>query len=102
MNQYDVLLLPSYREGYPGVIIEALSLGIPSIATRLEGIMEMIEDHKNGLLIDVKSSDQLEEVMRGINEDKYKELSINALESFNNFDSEQQTNLFLQRISIKY
>ncbi|HID66407.1 MAG TPA: glycosyltransferase [Aquificaceae bacterium] len=35
------------REGYPGVIIEALSLGIPVIATKLEGIMEMITSRRS-------------------------------------------------------
>jgi len=48
MDKYDVLLLPSYREGYPGVIIEAFALGIPVIATKLPGILEMCEDKKNG------------------------------------------------------
>lgn len=100
MNNYDVLILPSYREGYPGVIIEAFSLGIPAITTRLEGIMEMVHDRKNGLLINVKSSKELKEAMMSLNEEEYWNLSKNALESFHSFDSNIQTSLFLKRIGI--
>ncbi len=100
MVNYDVLLLPSYREGYPGVLIEAMSLGLPAIATNLEGIKEMIEDEKNGLLIDVKSSKQLEKAIVEISEKQYIDLSKNALKSFNNYDSVEQTDLFLKRIGI--
>lgn len=98
VNSYDVLILPSYREGYPGVIIEAFSLGIPVIATKLDGIMEMVEDHKNGLLIDVKSSDQLFNAIMSFDKIDYSLLSYNALESFDYFNSFKQTEQFLSRI----
>lgn len=48
----DILLLPSYNEGLPYVIIEALAAGLPIIATPIGGISEVIEDGVNGLLID--------------------------------------------------
>ncbi|GIU00469.1 hypothetical protein TSL6_09750 [Sulfurovum sp. TSL6] len=101
LDSYDVLILPSYREGYPGVIIEAFSLGIPVIATRLQGIMEMVQDGMNGLLIDVKESAQLKNAIESINHETYAVLSENALKSFSNFNSEEQTNLFLKRIGIE-
>ncbi len=100
LNTYDVLILPSYREGYPGVIIEAFSLGMPVIATRLKGIMEMITHNVNGLLIDTKDSHQLLSAIESINNQSYFDLSTNALSSFSNFNSEEQTNLFLKRIGI--
>lgn len=100
LNQYNVLVLPSYREGYPGVIVEAFSLGIPVIATKLEGIMEMIEESQNGFLIDVQSSDQLLEAIHRVNCENYKNLSEQAYSSFDNFDSRIQTDLFLSRIGI--
>lgn len=101
LDSYDVLILPSHREGYPGVIIEAFSLGIPVIATKLQGISEMVEDGMNGLLIDVKSSAQLKNAIESINYETYAVLSENALKSFSNFNSEEQTNLFLKRIGIE-
>jgi glycosyltransferase involved in cell wall biosynthesis len=101
LNTYDVLILPSYREGYPGVVIEAFSLGIPVIATKLQGIMEMVQDGINGLLVNVKDSSQLKYAIESINNEKYVVLSENALKSFSNFNSEEQTNLFLKRIGIE-
>jgi len=98
LNRYDVMILPSYREGYPGVIIEAFSLGIPVIATKLEGIMEMVQNQSNGILIDVKNSEQLLDAMESINDEKYKTLHENAMKSFDMFDSSKQTSLFLERI----
>ena len=98
LNEYDVLLLPSYREGYPGIVIEAFSLGIPVIATKLEGIMEMVENNENGILIDIKNSAQLVNAIKEIDEEKYSKLSNSALESFQKFDSKIQTDLFLNKI----
>jgi len=100
MDTYDILILPSHREGYPGVIIEAFSLGIPVIATKLEGIMEMVQDGVNGLLIDVKNSQQLKYTIESIDKEQYTVLSENALKSFSSFDSQEQTTLFLKKIGI--
>ena len=47
LNEYQLLVLPtSYREGYPGIIIEALSLGVPVVSTIVGGIPEIIQDGK--------------------------------------------------------
>lgn len=100
LDSYDVLILPSYREGYPGVIIEAFSLAIPVITTKLEGIMEMVQHSINGLLIDVKDSKQLQNAIESIDNEYYAILSENALKSFPSFDSQVQTNLFLKKIGL--
>lgn len=47
----DVFLLPSYIEGMPMAIIEAMQVGLPVISTRVGGIPEMVEDGKSGILI---------------------------------------------------
>lgn len=87
--QNDVLLLPSYNEGYPGIIIEALAFGLPVIATRLLGIMEMI-DEASGVLIDSQNVDQLEDAILHFNKNNYKSYSQNALEAFDQFDASIQ------------
>ena len=98
LDTYDILILPSHREGYPGVIIEAFSLGIPVIATKLQGVMEMIEDGVNGLLIDIKNAQQLKSAIESIDKQAYDLLSQNALKSYLYFNSQEQTSLFLKRI----
>jgi len=55
----DILVLPSYREGTPRVITEAMAAGIPVVATNIAGIPEQIEDGKNGYLIPIKDSKAL-------------------------------------------
>lgn len=47
----DVLVLPSYREGTPRVITEAMASGLPVIATDIAGIPEQVEDGESGYLI---------------------------------------------------
>ena len=46
----DVLVLPSLREGLPGVLVEAGSVGLPVIASRVGGIPELLGDDRGTLL----------------------------------------------------
>ncbi|ADR35069.1 glycosyl transferase group 1 [Sulfuricurvum kujiense DSM 16994] len=55
----DVLVLPSYREGLPNVLIEAGSCGLPLIATDINGCNEVIIEGDNGLLVEPKSISHL-------------------------------------------
>ncbi|TKX86566.1 glycosyltransferase family 1 protein [Halorubrum sp. SS5] len=55
----DVLVLPSYREGTPRVISEALASGTPVVATQIAGIPEQVTDDETGLLIEPGDIDGL-------------------------------------------
>lgn len=48
----DMLVLPSFMEGLPIVLMEAMALGVPVVATRVAGIPELVIDHETGLLFD--------------------------------------------------
>ena len=48
--QADILVLPSFMEGLPVVLMEAMAIGTPVIASRVAGIPELVEDGKSGLL----------------------------------------------------
>ncbi|QKJ64457.1 glycosyltransferase family 4 protein [Flavobacterium sp. M31R6] len=52
----NVLVFPSYREGFPNAVLEAGAMGLPSIVTNINGCNEIIEDYKNGILIPPKDT----------------------------------------------
>jgi glycosyltransferase involved in cell wall biosynthesis len=51
LHRMDIFLLPSYREGLPLVILEAMAVGLPVISTRIAGIPEQIIENENGFLV---------------------------------------------------
>lgn len=55
----DILLLPSYREGFGTVVIEAAAMGVPAIGTDIYGLSDAIVDGETGLLVPVKDVDKL-------------------------------------------
>ncbi len=101
LNKYDVLLLPTYYkgEGYPGIIIEAYSLGIPILATTLHGIKEIVDIHKTGVLIEPKNVEELVSAVKYFNKENYVRLSENAYKKFDDFKSDIQTKLFLELLN---
>ncbi len=48
----SVLLLPTRRDSFPRVVMEAMGHGLPVVATRVDGIPEMVEDGVTGILVD--------------------------------------------------
>lgn len=59
----DCFVFPSYREGFPNVVLEAGAMGLPCIVTDINGSREIIEDGQNGLIIPIKDVDALYEAM---------------------------------------
>ncbi len=59
MSAADVLCLPSYREGFGLVVIEAAAVGIPSIGSRIYGVTDAIEEGVTGLLFEMGSHHDL-------------------------------------------
>ena len=65
LHNHHVLLLPSYDEGLPLVILEALGSGMAVIATAVGSIPEVLEDQRNALFVDVGNSrDIADKIMR--------------------------------------
>ena len=56
LNNCSALALPSYHEGVPNVILEAMSCGKPVIATNIGGIPEVVDESICGKLIEIQSS----------------------------------------------
>lgn len=76
----DIFVFPSYREGFPNVVLEAGSMGKPSIVSDINGSNEIIIDNYNGLIVPKKSTDKLYEAMLELiqNKDRLPAISENA------------------------
>jgi glycosyltransferase involved in cell wall biosynthesis len=73
----DVFVFPSYREGFPNVVMQAALLGIPCIVSDINGCNEIVEHRRTGLVVPVKDVGALVNAMREMvmGEDKRREFA---------------------------
>lgn len=69
MAMFDVLVHPTYREGFGKVLQEAMGVGLPIITTNVPGPSEVVENNVSGILCEVKNSDDLAEKMLMLRKD---------------------------------
>ncbi|HAQ21323.1 MAG TPA: glycosyltransferase family 1 protein [Prolixibacteraceae bacterium] len=76
----NVLVFPSYREGFPNVPMQAGAMGLPCIVTNINGCNEIIQDNVNGIIIPPKDAFALENAMIELldNSEKRERLARNA------------------------
>jgi glycosyltransferase involved in cell wall biosynthesis len=76
----EALVFPSYREGFPNVVMQAGAMGLPSIVTDINGCNEIVKDAVNGLIIPPKDTELLQKSMELLMSDNalYKKLQSNA------------------------
>lgn len=84
------LSFPSYREGFPNVVMQAAAMDLPSVVTDINGCNEIIEHRHNGLIIPPKNTEALQNAMTTMMKDTelLKELGKNARSSILKFDRE--------------
>lgn len=61
LKAFDVFVLPSLKEGFPWIILEAMAAGLPIISTNVGALPEIIEDGKEGILIKPKNPEIMAE-----------------------------------------
>jgi glycosyltransferase involved in cell wall biosynthesis len=82
MYDHDLLVVPSVvhdngdRDGIPNVIMEALSCGLPVVATDVNGIPEIIRDGETGLLVRQRDSSALADAVRKMLHDRERALTM--------------------------
>jgi glycosyltransferase involved in cell wall biosynthesis len=64
----DVFIYPSFHEGMPMAILEAMASGLPIVATRIGGIPDLVQDNINGFLVDPGCPEQLALALIKLNE----------------------------------
>jgi len=76
----DALVFPSYREGFPNVVMQAGAMELPSIVSDINGCNEIIVENENGVIVPVKDSESLREEMEKmiLDRDYYQKLKKNA------------------------
>jgi glycosyltransferase involved in cell wall biosynthesis len=98
MMAADILLLPSYREGFGSVVIEGAACGIPTVAYRINGVIDAVADGSTGILVEPGETSAFESAMRQLALDKELRLSLGnkARErAVRDFNSEQVTKAWL-------
>ncbi|MDA9309559.1 glycosyltransferase family 4 protein [Flavobacteriaceae bacterium] len=92
----DVYVLPSYTEGCPNSLLEALASGLFCITTRVGALADLIIPKKNGLFVEVKNSDAIAKALKHCNTNKNynKNRIANSTYYCKEFDISEITNLF--------
>lgn len=76
----DILVLPSWHEGFPYSVLEAQACGVPAIVTRVTGNIDAVVDQKTGLLVECKNAQALADAMEALlnNADKLRFMGAEA------------------------
>lgn len=76
----DALVFPSYREGFPNVVLQSLGMNLPAIVTNINGCNEIITHGENGLIVPAKNENELQNAMLKLLTDQelYQQLKANT------------------------
>lgn len=72
LQQFDLFVLPSLYEGLPLCMLEAMSVGLPIVATDVEGSNELVKNGENGILVQAQSPEELAGAIITLLSDKQK------------------------------
>lgn len=99
LSESYLLLLMSYREGYPGIIVESLSAGLPVLTTNVGGIPEMIKDGVEGLVVEPGDIESAYNKIINLSTEDYAEMSNYAYKTYvENFDANIVNQKVINRI----
>ena len=79
LRKAHIFLLPSYYEGLPNALLEAMAYGVVPICTPVGSVPSVIKDKENGFLVPMYSSDAIQEIIIDLNENRKKLEVISAI-----------------------
>lgn len=98
---FDIFCLPSYKEGFPYAVLEAMDAGIPCVVSSVGALPEFIVNHENGVLVEPGNDEQLSDALMELlhHEDARKKMGLEGQKTVRkNFTRKN----FLQKISEIY
>ena len=98
----DILCLPSYREGFGTVVIEAAAMGLATVGSKINGLSDAVEDGVTGILTEVMNANSLQDALEKLIQDKTlcKRLGEQAFERCQrDFDSVYMSQLLIKEYS---
>ena len=97
----DFLVQPSYSEGMPQAVLEAMDCGLPVLATRVGGVPEAVLDGETGLLVEPRNIERLRNAMERMIVDKAFRLAAGQkglMRAREVFDSERNATIFAEAL----
>lgn len=90
----DILLLPSFREGFPVCVMEASAFGIPSFGYKVPGMSDAVKNNINGILVSYRDVNALSAAVEQV-------LSVEALNNFHSSSRDFALSNFCQESKAK-
>lgn len=83
-HKFDIFVLSTHYEGHPLVLLEAMSFGLPIVATRVSSIPDVLTDGVNGLLVNPKDPNDLAQALENLitNNSLYSRISEATIKNF--------------------
>lgn len=104
LSASDAFVMPSFREGLSRSLMEAMSAGLPCIASSIRGNVDLIKNDINGYLCNPTDVEDFAEAISNISQDDSlrKKMSLNNLEDIKNFDIENITKIMSEIYSEQF
>jgi glycosyltransferase involved in cell wall biosynthesis len=93
-----MFVFPSRNEGLGSTLLDVMKIGIPIIASRVGGIVDIIKDNENGLLFDINNLGELEKLILALYEDHKKAESLvsNAKKSVEKYSAQNMAEAYIK------
>lgn len=102
IKKAKVFVITSDYEGMPNALLEAMSLGLPCISTKVSGATELIKNYKNGILVERNSSKISKEIIKVIENKEYAyQLGVEATKIYNKLNESKIITQWINAI-VKY